>query len=734
MVVLPGHLLLGRYLRSLPCRDRLLLGGAAGVLAGPLVATLLALVHIPLEPSTYLFAVLLLALVADRVPGYRINLDELAELPVPMPLWTWTVAAGAVVVFGIVVIGGFGDYSVPPTAHDGANHAFMTQRICDTASYDLDQIFGEPWGGPWVLYLPGWHVAAAMIAGAGSLPAYVAMWMLAVTGLCMLPLAWTMLWRAWRMPAAVMAMAAWLVLANRDAPAGLLLWGGFGSMVGLSLVPMVALAFAQAVRRPTVGSAFVAGLVAAAMVHIYTADLVAAMVAAVVIVAVQHDRIRPRRWPLRASVMFVLTLVVFLGPGVWDLALSYGDQAMQPPLEEGLGLGRGLEVLSRTAGRWLPLRLLLILGVVAALCRRVWRPVALACLLPSLVVLGVLVWRDPATRLLAMPFYAQVGRILTLQMIFAPVLVALSLYLLATVGGGRGGRFLAVSRVVIVIAILVLAVRAELWTHTHRRLGGEWLRNQTVMNDDGYRVAARLATVVPDGDLVANSYDDGTCWASHLGGLRMVVPSGWIMEPPDRVHLAWLVPGLLEHPWSTETRLLAARGVSHVFVSNRTMGGGRTTDVDDFGADPRFQAVARHGDFAAFAIRWQDEGVSLYMGGSVTYGHGWGRREHWGRWAELTMADLTLEVPGDARLLVINTAPFEGQDGVQHCEVVAEGAVVGSFAIEGEAWEWQRKIVDIPADWAGRTVDVTLRFESSWKTGPRGDLDRACPVQSIGFE
>jgi hypothetical protein len=142
-------------------------------------------------------------------------------------------------------------------------------------------------------------------------------------------------------------------------------------------------------------------------------------------------------------------------------------------------------------------------------------------------------------------------------------------------------------------------------------LRSEWLRGYTLFDDAAWRVARSMEAAVPDDAWVANSYDDGTAWGLHVGRRPHLVPCGWGLEPREGPQRNQGVVGLLERPWPALTRRLAAHRVTHFFASNRYLGGKRSTDVETFAADDRFEWVAGEGDFALYRIRWEAEDVPL---------------------------------------------------------------------------------------------------------------------------
>ena len=610
--MIPGYLLVARHGGMRRILDRGLVALAAGLLVAPVIATLLDLCGLPVIPAVYLAVVVPLALGAERWPSWRRGLAGVGAFLGDAPPWTAGVVLGVGVLLALVVIGSLEDLPVPPTVHDAANHSFMTLRIARTGSYDPSVVFGPPWGAPAAPYLFGWHVTAALVARVSGLPPYVTTWYLPLVCLFLLPALWAQLWRACGVGVAAAVTAAALVPANPSAPAGLLGWGGFGVLVGMALVPLAALILAALVARPRAATAVAAGVALVGLVHIHAGEVALALLAAAVLMVARREEWSPGRWSPAAVLALAGVLALLLLTEPWQTVATYRAERMVAPPADTVSLGQGLDYLWRGAGPGWGLRFLLVTGVVWSARRRTGRPLVVAAACLGILVLGLMVWQDPVTRWLATPFYAGWVRTRAALMLFLPVLLALPL---VDVAAAVGRRRPALRRYgpLLVAAMVVLLVRPGLMVDTRRDLGSRAVRDLTVFDDQGWQVARRLEDAVPAGGWVANSYDDGTAWGLHVGRRPHRVPCGGGLTPRKGVNRNQGVVGLLERPWSPLTRRLAAHGVTHFFASNRYMGGKRTTDIETFGADDRFEPVIRRGDFALYRIRWESEGVAVHL-------------------------------------------------------------------------------------------------------------------------
>jgi hypothetical protein len=220
---LPGYLLAGRHLRNRPMPARIALCIGLGLLLLPLWAQFMSLFGVGVRPIQYLPVALLLAAWLGSTKAGR---SVAAGLDSPEPPERW-LSPALVVAFGVgfvCVILGFGDFVVPPTTHDAANHAFLTLRISETGTVLASQVFGPPHGVPDLPYAMGMHAAASMLAQTSGLAPYVSVWFMAVIAASLLPVSLSILWSEWHLPAAAVALAGLFVAGNVFVPSRLLWW------------------------------------------------------------------------------------------------------------------------------------------------------------------------------------------------------------------------------------------------------------------------------------------------------------------------------------------------------------------------------------------------------------------------------------------------------------------------------------------------------------------------------
>ncbi len=127
-----------------------------------------------------------------------------------------------------------------------------------------------------------------------------------------------------------------------------------------------------------------------------------------------------------------------------------------------------------------------------------------------------------------------------------------------------------------------------------------------------YALARRLPDAVGPAGLVADYWDDGGIWAMHVSGRRFLIGCSWRLFDAAGRDLRETARGLLTRPWPAEVRALRARGLDHVWVSDRFVPGPDAAPPARraFDADPRFVAVDRGGEATLYRIMWDGEAAT----------------------------------------------------------------------------------------------------------------------------
>lgn len=727
IVAIPGYWWVGRFLCHTDLWTRAYLSTAFGILMVPPLSRMISATGIPLAPFSYLTVVAVGGLVLGRLGSYgaaatAVGLDEDRS-----SRWIQVLVAIACLYPLILMIWGFRDYPVPPQIHDATNHAFMTERIVSLESTSLSTIWGPPYGSPDVLYLFGWHAAAALIARLTGLAPYIPTWLLSLICLAALPAAWATLWRRWGFPALACVAAAFLVHANHHFPMRTLHWGGFGLLVGMYVAPAAALILVPLLRGGRLWNGLLAGIGLAAMVHIHGSELVVVLVLTLVTLLSAPAGQRELRVSISGLAALLLTAALAVGIDVVTIARSYQDRRMTSPAGDAAGIQQTLEVATRSGGQYWPQRVLLAIGSLVALRVRRLRPAVAALLVFIALVFAMRYWLDPVSMFLTQPFYRESGRVLAVHMLFAPPLMAMALTLLFRTWRKRW-RLPASIATIATIAIVAFTLWKPLIGHVRHDLRGQWLRDQTVFHDDDYEMAQHIDEFVPAGVPVANYWNDGSSWVMHVSGHPVLVPCFWALGDRTALDPRPAIASLATEPWPLVTWALADRGIDFVYVRDTHRGKpNHRFQRQFFDADPRFERLAVGQHSALYRILWAKEPVPR----PVRFGTGWGAREHWGRWALEQRAEIIVDALDRPCDLMLDVATFDGQSGPQRVKVSHSGVEVGVFSVEGRPWQWQSFRIPLPREILGSTATLDLEFDGRWPGNAEDTELRACPVRKM---
>lgn len=597
---IPGWFWAGRYLQGLDWPTRLVITLATGLLLGP-IDSLASALSIPLEPWSHTILLSLAGYFLGRVLRYR---EIWQDIEMEVPSLNLREALGICAVslaMAAVLLQGLGTFVVPAHLHDASNHAFLIERIRETASLSSDKLFAPPYVQLGVPYWLGWHVSAAHIADNAGMPAYIVEWMLAVSATTLLPISSCLLWRVLKFKNFVAVLAGVFLVSNFYMPGGLYSWGGFGALLGFFLVPVSVLLTRSALRngRGVLTGALLIGLLFAATLQIHASEL------AIILLLVLLSLFNPTEGaPFSASHSWrvalggVLVLGVVMGLPMWNAAHSYVAHAMDAPSGNSLGLGTALgQLLHYTGGESLTLRGLVILGICWGLLGRGPRPVAILSLLLLALYLDLRLRHDGLSKVLSAPYYQQPARVLYLQLFLLPPLMAAPVFALWNWTRTRGHmRWVGAA----VLGALLAFAAAPGAAHNLRNL--KQLKQLTAFSEDDFRLARKIENTLPPSARIANQINDGSFWARWISGRDFIDPAAWGMTP-----LRAAVNQLEELPWPKEVWRLQQHGVNYLYVSDGVLPFFPHPPLsrEAIRKDSRFEEVLGGKDSSLFRIEWK---------------------------------------------------------------------------------------------------------------------------------
>lgn len=611
VLVVPGYLLVGRFLD----RNRWLARGVYAVAAGLLLVPLLGLLLGPaggaLRAVVYVPVACALGLGLGRWARWRAIWGRLVpDRPASPPLVGLTLL-GAVGLFGWIVLRGWGQLTAP--LGDGANHAFLVWRIDAIGTFLPDQVFAPPYGSPGFVYFAGWHAAAAMIAQIGGLAPWIAAWLLPVGLLLLLPLACWLLWQDCGLDAGTAALASLLLAGFHYFPAGLFPWSGLGIIVSWFTVPFLVAGLLAVQRVRTVAAGVTVGLLAVSLLFVHASALVLVAVFGLTALAVDRADQGPR--PPRGRRAWAACLgVVLAGAGI-TLAAAGASYGLSEARTVGLGafVSQLRADLREAPHSWFLVRACLVPGLVLGLRSRRLRPFSAFGLVLVVLYVWLLTSRDPVILRITRLFYQEPARLRYVLCFWLPVWIALGMaWLWARLwparseqrAGVRAGRTLAAIGCVVVL----LNTCGEGPTRMFRGL-----ERDEAFGPADLEQAHRLAQVLPEYALVANLHRDGSHWAMHASGRRFLRPATWPLQNPGEASARTdAVLALAHQPWPDKALALRAAGVTHLYVSDTyetlfySPPAKSPFTREHFRADPRFRVVDEGEHATVFAIDWEE--------------------------------------------------------------------------------------------------------------------------------
>ena len=381
----------------------------------------------------------------------------------------------------------------------------------------------------------------------------MAVWLLPTLAAALLPAALILLWRRLGFTAPVAVLAAFLVPVAGDITAAIPGHGGLGQFVAMFALVLPVLALARALRSGGLGSAILAGLGLACLLLVHASwTVLTVLLAAIISRRTGAEPAAGRRVWLAAAV----AAVVFLAVTAWDLVPAagvYKERALNP--DDRLPLVTCLRMVTRSAGAWWGLELVVVGAIVAGLVRRGTRPVAVLALALGTLSVTLGAWQDPASMVLSQPWYQVHSRFFPpLALLLAP-LVAVLIWRLAR---------LPDRRTPLVATLLVTLLAAPAWW----RLEGPTKAGHVYFTDDDARLARELAAVTGEDAVVANWRNNGSCWAMHLSGRRFLTGANWILGEEEGFDHREAVKGLAQGWGNPQVRALEDLGVTHLHATD----------------------------------------------------------------------------------------------------------------------------------------------------------------------
>ena len=606
IVVLPGYLLAGRHVAGGRVA-RLVCSVSMGLLGTSLIGRVCYLAGLSMHPWTVTPVLALLGLGLGRWSTWRRQWQDVFGSLRPSSSGETLALVGLAGSWLILLVVVFGDFVVPPSVIDAANHAYLVRRIAETASLDPELVLAAPLGSLRVGYLVGWHLPAALVARTGGVAPYVATWLTTLAMLAMLPLALSLLWRALKVPAPLGVLGGIWLLTDAFTPSGILGWGGFGQLIGMALVPVLSLLVASGLRERFLLPAVVAGAALGAMVHVHASEVVVALGLGLLLSRYGGDPATTptsRRPVWLVAGVGVLSLMLAAGPEVWSLAMTYRTAVVPEIVNEQRQLSDAVRRLLDSVGGPDQRHAAVLLGLGLGLANRRLRPLAVVAVLLGVFYLTLAVIGDPVSRALASPFYSQPPRILYLQAYVLPPL--LSLPLLALRSSRITGRWRLPATILAgLLAVVWFGPGLQKTVNDLRSYGAA-----TPFGESDYVHAVEMAQVIQSGELVANQVQDGGVWALHVSHAEGVLPHGWHRYLGDGTRLCDLVHDLTHEPWTASAFTMRDSGVVYLYVSDTVYelaSHPPPLHRADLDADPRFEPMLVGATATLYVIHWDGD-------------------------------------------------------------------------------------------------------------------------------
>ena len=592
IVVLPGWLFAGRWLGVMDRSSRMVLSVAVGLILPFVFHALLGRFGVPFHPLSYLLFIVPVSVLLGFWPihrrtiaGWAAGIEALDPREAAM---AWL--AAALILGGLIL--GFGDLPAPPHVHDASNHAWITLQITELQSLDARVLDQSAAGTPQVGYLPGEHAAAALLSRLGQLAPYISIWMLTLSLCALIPLAWTILWRAWRVPAALLGIAVLIPASNQLGPAAVLAWGGFGQVAGFFVVALGCLALLAAWRARRPYACLLAGVVLGGISYLHASEILVVLGAMLLVPrpgSLSKDGEPAASPSLRQTILGVAALLLGMlalsGPEAWYLLADYSSE-IEKMSGETKAFGDALNRLWRSGGREDLHQALFVLAWFFGWRSKPLRRITVASMLLGIFYLLLQTLGDPVSRFLSKPFYSQATRILYLQFYLLAPLMAWPLVLLyRRLRDWRGMRLASAVIVLLMSWMLIAGLQGGVESYANNQ-------SSVPFSVGDYEHAMEMGARLEPDALVANLWDDGSTWAMHVSGLQFLHPYAWPIFEPELGDLNPVMRGLAAPTWPVaSSRLLEKYGLEYLYVSDTVWGEINDLRRADFDTDSRFEAL-----------------------------------------------------------------------------------------------------------------------------------------------
>jgi hypothetical protein len=580
----------------------------------------LRLVSLPVAPPT--FAALLAALAVLALRAQHRGADDGVGQPDPPRVTDRVERVLGLGLCGLAVVVGSmiwlralpAELTVPPN-HDSMHHGYMAARIAETGSIDSDEVIvtSPRFPGAVVPFYPiGLHIVAALahrITGGGFSDIF--WWFAVIGGGFCFPLGmFCLARRLFRGDVLVAGAAALLSVLVPLFPYKPIAWGGIALIVGLSLVPGVAVLLLDSVRhRWSAGSAVLGALGLIGLLIAHTSEVPTALLVLAVVV-LDGLRWRDLRSEVRVlaprlaaiGLLFALVAAPIMARVTEERAVADNPTA---PFWSTLDALVRLDVATPVGQE--RLALMAVVGAAVLLGRR--RPWVVLGLLGFAVLYEIVsVSTNSSLRSLAAPWYRQAERVAYNMVPFVALLGAVGLVALARavttpLGPGRVRGWAAGG-----LALLgALVVGSGVPGRTTQMLRNEINAYSAV----GPNESAAFRFLSAHGGrrlaVLGDELGDGSIWmyafsgASPVFGIKPSTTSPWYGTWKER---QFLLKNLTNSRYSAQVdSLMAKYCVGFVFYSERRLfGAEKTLDLASLQHDGRLKERFRSEGTIVFKV------------------------------------------------------------------------------------------------------------------------------------
>jgi hypothetical protein len=445
-----------------------------------------------------------------------------------------------------------------------------------------------------------------LLARLAGLKPHVGAWYLAAFCAALLPLMQTLLWRSFGLRGNVIALAAGFVVANYYVPNNIFSWGGFGQIIGLSLLPWVLVMVRSLVMRPGWPAGVAVGLALVALTHVHTAEVFLVPFFMFAAWPARGDR-APVGAFLRAGGVALGTLVVAGLLPLLPSFLEYSKITAHRHLATSPGWQRAwFEFRTFSGGNVPKLGQLVLPGLLIGLVLRTTRRIAILAIVFAYVFFGLRQIHDPLSLTIGQIFYQQSSRAAYAEIFLVAPLLAAGVFAIIDLIGKAWDRLSWRGFTAVELGILVLVTMMWLYPGIYWNYRNLENKHHVVpFSLADARLAAQMAVDLPPGARVANQDNDGSFWAMYISGMEFLDPCTWNLGIKEGRSHRDAVSHLLDDPWPPGTLALRDLGTEYLFVSDTALRDSRhPLTREKIDADPRFRSLFRGGDSAVYEVLW----------------------------------------------------------------------------------------------------------------------------------